>query len=77
MDEIKLYIWNQPYQVSYGSSIAYVLARSEDEARNELRAAHVSQYGYRHEEKTTNCYLDKKPDRILSAPFCEIYEWSE
>lgn len=73
---MKLYVWNMPFQVSYGGSILYVLARDIRQARKAARTAVVSHYGYDPQEQHPLPDLGE-PDRVLSAPYAEVYRWSE
>jgi hypothetical protein len=74
---MKLFVWKEPYGVSYGSSIAYAVANTEEEARKLVESAGVSEYG--RYPKPRNFPLDPlgPPDRVLDLPYAEIYEWSE
>jgi hypothetical protein len=75
---MKLYVWNQPYSVSWGGSCLYVLAASLPSARKAARKAIVAAYGGVYDGSTVTS-LDKlgEPDRIESGPYAEVYEWSE
>jgi hypothetical protein len=76
---MKLYVWKSPYGVSYGGSIAYAVAESEEDARALVIAAPVSEYGYDPERRGNNPDMDilGPPDRVCDLPYAEIYEWSE
>lgn len=73
---MKLYIWNEPYRVRYGSSIVYAVAETEEQARELAEKAPKSPYGLGVENG--GCKLKgRAPDRVLELPCAEIYEWSE
>ena len=73
---MNLYIWNHVYPVSYGGTVAYVVAESEDRARELLKNAPISEYGYE-PRRSAALAIDRKPDRVLPAPCAEIYHWEE
>ncbi len=74
---MKLYVWNDPYAVSYGGSILYVVAASEAAAKKLAATANTMNYGSY--ERAGNDLPRElgEPDRILSLPCAEIYHWSE
>lgn len=77
-DEVKLFVWNAPYGVSFGGSIAYAVADTVEEAREVVRRAGVSAYGHRPDKiAPSDMDVDREPDRVLDLPCAEIYEWSE
>lgn len=71
---MKVYVWEDPYQVTYGSSLIIAVASSIEEAKKVVK-----------EQKTFSQWTHKKtwpielgePTRILEAPCCEWHEWSE
>ena len=75
---VKLYVWNNPYDVNYGGSCLYVVAESEDQARALAPAALVAKYGNPWDK---NRHLGAvklgAPDRVHELPHAEVYEWSE
>jgi len=79
---MKLYVWNSPYSVSWGSSIAYVIAESEESAKQQLKTASVYRYG----DDLPEAITDRgrrlhdpipAPTRIVDLPAAEVYEWEE
>lgn len=73
---MKVFIWNNPYSVAYGGSFLFVVAGNEEQARNLAASAHVTHYGYPPRERNGQTDLGE-PDRVIEAPYAEIYEWSE
>jgi hypothetical protein len=75
---MKLYVWDNPYSVSYGRTIAYAVAESEEEARALVITAPVNRSGIGAEHVD---HLDVKtlgpPDAVHELPYAEIYEWQE
>lgn len=74
---MKLFIWNDPYGVSYGGSCLYVVAETEEQARDIARSAKTSEYG---SGADNHNHLPEElgpPTRVLDAPCAEVYEWSE
>lgn len=74
---MKLFVWNQPYSIPYGGSIAYAVAETEEEARERVRSARALGFGEYPREGAVWLDIDRPPDRVLSAPCAEIYEWVE
>jgi len=76
-EAMKLYIWNNPYDVSYGSTYLCVVPNSENEAREVARGSKTIAYG---EFQKDYCLLPDDlgpPTRVLDAPCAEVIEWSE
>ncbi len=74
---MKLYVWNNPYDVAFGGSCAYAVADSEDEARALVEAASAAQYGHEPKGSSEGAKVPGPPDRVHELPYAEIYEWSE
>lgn len=64
-------------RVSYGSSVVYAVADSEEEARQLALVAPISCYGHDPEERKSPPYELGAPTRVVDVPYAEIYEWSE
>jgi hypothetical protein len=79
---MKLFVWNEPISVSYGSTCLYVVADDEEQAREIAQHALVSKYGS-HPEGRPGIDVpsfDKPlgiPTRVIEAPCGEIYYWEE
>ncbi len=75
---MKLYVWNQPFSVSYGGSILYVLAENLTQARKKALAALDVGFGTSYPDGRTRELKDLgKPDRVIDQPYAEVYWWSE
>lgn len=74
---IKLYVWNNPYQVSYGGTCAYAIAESEDQAREIVSRSGVARYGYAPDGMAREVEVTGPPDRVHDLPYGEIYYWAE
>jgi hypothetical protein len=74
---MKLFVWNSPYGVSYGGSIGYAVAETEEEARAVLISGFVSEYGNTPRPIEHPGLKLGKPDRVMDLPYGEFYEWSE
>ena len=74
---MNLYIWNNPYHVTYGGTCLYALASNLREARHIALNSVIAVHGSTHAKK--KIFMDKlgKPSRIISKPYAEVYEWSE
>jgi len=85
MTKMKMFVWTNPYAVSYGNSLLLVVAKDEESAR-ELAAGgkgYVCGGAYERDEKgnapMTGAQVKRlpAPDRVLDLPCAEWYEWSE
>ena len=75
---MKLFIWNNPYSVSYGGSCLYVLANNLSEARKLALSSQDASFGGPWKEKKVGIDVSKKkPDRIITKPYAEVYHWEE
>lgn len=75
---MRVYIWNNPYHVNYGGSFLWVVAETEEAARELTQKAMTSQFGL---EPTAKMQRPDKPlgppDRIEELPHAECYQWEE
>lgn len=77
---MNLYVWNNPYPVTYGASVLYVVAESEEQARALAPSAMIRDFGMesRKDAQLQHAYHRLgAPDRVLPVPCAEVYEWSE
>ena len=73
---MKMYIWVDPYAVSYGSSLCVVVANNLREARKMAKNAKRFSYG-KYEQPAGGDIELGEPDRVLDCPNGEWHEWSE
>lgn len=73
---MKLYVWVDPYQVSYGSSLVFAIAEDLDAAKEQARTGTAFAYGKYSEPTPSNVILGD-PDRIVDLPCAEWHMWSE
>lgn len=73
---MKLYFWDDPFPVEYGGSMLFVVAESEEQARELARTGKTYSYGVYPERTTPNIELGK-PDRVVDLPCAEWHWWSE
>ncbi len=72
---MKLYVWSNPYRVSYGTTMVFAIAENLEQAK-EL-ASKGKAYAYNeYEEKTPKVGLGD-PLRIVDLPCAEWHMWSE
>jgi hypothetical protein len=78
-DKMKLFIWNQPYGVKYGSACLYVVAETEEQARAMSASAPVAPFGLdpRPDTGTLGKIALGPPTRVLELPCAEVYHWEE
>lgn len=77
---MKLFVWNNPYRVTYGGSCLYAIANTEEEARLIATKAATAPFGnlYSSGGELGECdALKGPPNRIHELPYAEIYEWYE
>ena len=72
---MKMYVWANPYHVSYGSSLVVAIADSLPEARKEACKGMAYSFG-EFEQARPDVPLGK-PTRIVNLPCAEWHEWSE
>ena len=70
---MKLYVWEEPYPVNYGSSLVIAMAHSLREARKEAQKAKTN---YTYYSIPANLILGK-PTRVHTLPCAEWYHWEE
>lgn len=78
---MKLFLWINPYPVSYGCSMVFAVADSLEQAKaiaaSKVSAKHYT-YGIEHESGQWTSDLDLgEPQRIVDLPCAEWHEWSE
>lgn len=72
---MKLYVWSNPYRVSYGSTLVFAVAENLERAKEIAstgKAYTYNEYG----QKTPQVNLGD-PIRVLDLPCAEWHEWSE
>jgi hypothetical protein len=73
---MKLYIWADPYHVSYGTSMLLAVAHSVEEAKQ--LAARGARFSYVQYKQGDGMEIDLgEPTRIVDLPCAEWHEWSE
>ncbi len=72
---MKLYVWVDPYEVAYGSSLVVAIADTLREARKQ--AATGKAYAYGDSQQPTPAVPLGKPTRIISLPCAEWHYWAE
>lgn len=75
---MKLFVWAEPYRVKYGSSAVFVVAETEEQAREIARSGAAYEYviGPRPIGWVQTITLGP-PTRVVEAPCAEWHEWSE
>jgi hypothetical protein len=69
---MKLFIWEDPYYISYGTSLCVAAGETVEQARESAHAAYKeSLYSGK-----TMPHLGE-PTRVLDLPCAEWFEWSE
>ncbi len=72
---MKLYVWVDPYSVSYGSSLLFAVARSPKQAKEQASKGLCYKYGI-YDNGNQRVELGE-PNRVLDLPCAEWHEWSE
>lgn len=78
---MKLFIWNDPYPVPYGSSMLFVVAENIEQAK-ELAATQANSYAFGMKQINVGndrAITDKLgvPDVVADLPCAQFHEWSE
>lgn len=73
---MKMFVWSDPYRVSYGSSMVMAVAETVDDARRIAKSA--PRYTYNEFHQGDGCEIELgEPTRIVDLPCAEWHEWSE
>jgi alkanesulfonate monooxygenase SsuD/methylene tetrahydromethanopterin reductase-like flavin-dependent oxidoreductase (luciferase family) len=76
---LRLYAWQDPYDVRWGTSVVVAVAASEDDARAKARRARLSPFGMEPDKGQVmplDAELDGPPDWV-SDDLTVCLEWSE
>jgi hypothetical protein len=68
--KMKLYVWENPYEIRYGYSLVFVVAENLRKARKQATLGKV----YGRDITTTDL---GKPTRIVKLPCAEWHSWEE
>lgn len=76
---MKLFVWNNPYSVSYGGSLLIVVAETEEEARKQVVGAPSYDFGTcdAGTRSPTKQEPIGAPDRVVDVPCAEWHAWYE
>ena len=72
---MKLFVWVDPYEVSYGSSLLMVVADTVTQARELAKTG--KSYSFGQFEKEPYVAPEREPDRIVDCPCAEWHVWCE
>lgn len=72
---MKLFVWSDPYKISYGSTLLFAIAESVEEAR--LIAATAPAYAYGEFKDNNPGATLGEPLRIVDLPCAEWHKWQE
>lgn len=73
---VKLFVWNDPYSVAYGGSCLYVVAETEEQARELAKTATVMRFGFSDGGALGDVKLGE-PSRVLNVPCAEVFHHEE
>lgn len=77
---MKLFVWADPYAVSFGASVYFAVAETVEEARKIAFDASRYSYGEHEIDKIGEAaaqFLAGDPTRVLDVPCGEWHQWSE
>lgn len=75
---MKLFVWNDPYPVSYGSSLVFAVAETLEQAVELCKTGDAYRYGeFKQERRPIVDLAGVPPLRIVDVPCAEWHEWSE
>lgn len=77
--QMKLFVWNRPYQVDYGCSMVFAIADTIETARALACSQEAKRFSFNAYEQDScewRHYLGD-PIRIVDLPCAEWHEWSE
>lgn len=73
---MKLFVWNNPYSVPYGSSLVFAIAEDLEAAKKEARNGDAYSYGEFPNSVPRHQDLGE-PTRVVDLPCAEWHEWRE
>lgn len=73
---MKLFVWENPYKVSYGHSMVFAIAPNLRAARRIALRAKTYSFGIETRKLPPDIKL-AKPTRIVSLPCAEWHKWEE
>lgn len=75
---MKLYVWVDPYHVSYGSTMVFAVANTEEEARQQVMSGASCSYGKPGSDRGVPRDMALgAPHRIVDCPCAEWHMWQE
>ena len=74
-DVMKLYVWVDPYAVSYGNSMVFAVARNLREAKKVAKKGKAYAHG-KYAKETPEIELGE-PTRVVDLPCAEWHIWQE
>lgn len=74
---MKLFVWANPYGVSYGTSMVFAVAETEDQAREIIQSAPAYTYAEFSGNNVPRNMVLGPPLRVVDCPCAEWHEWSE
>lgn len=76
---MKLFVWKEPYGVSWGQSAFFAVAETVEQAREMAKSAPLYSYFSAtpdKEEPPRDIQLGE-PDRVVDLPCAEFHQWCE
>lgn len=80
---MKLFVWNNPYPVTYGSSLLIAIAENENQAREVITSSVTfNEFGATNSRHSRGYPADMvaklgPPLRVVDTPCAELHEWKE
>lgn len=76
MSDMKLFVWCDPYSVSYGSAMVFAVASDVDEARKIAASGECYSFG-KYSDGTPPSLVLGEPTRVVDLPCAEWHTWQE
>lgn len=73
---MKLFVWANPYPVSYGNSMVFAVAENLADAKKQARRGKAYWYSEYAQDHIPKARLGK-PTRVVELPCAEWHEWQE
>lgn len=76
---MKLFVWVDPYDLMYGSSLLFAVAETEADAKIVAAQSIGYKYGKYPQDGSFSAIAEKlgPADRVLDIPCSEWHEWTE
>jgi hypothetical protein len=73
---MKLFVWNNPYEVDAGQSLVFAVAETVEQAREIAKKGTVCTFGKPREDQAQPNVELGEPTRVVELPCAEWHMWA-